>query len=48
MLDVVPCDIPYLSIHPMPVYVVIRVIFFFAVNARNKKTVTSCNFLFLL
>ena len=28
------------------VYVVIRVIFFFAVNARNKKTVTSCNFFF--
>ena len=22
--------------------------FFFAVNARNKKTVTSCNFFFLL
>ena len=28
------------------VYVVIRVIFFFAVNARNKKTVRSCNFFF--
>ena len=28
------------------VYVVIGVIFFFAVNARNKKTVTSCNFFF--
>ena len=28
------------------VYVVIRVIFFFAVNARNKKTVRSCIFFF--
>ena len=26
--------------------VVSRVIFFFAVNARNKKTVRSCNFFF--
>ena len=28
------------------VYVVIRVIFFSAVNAHNKKTVTSCIFFF--
>ena len=28
------------------VYVVIRVIFFSAVNVQNKKTVTSCNFFF--
>ena len=29
-------------------FAVSRVIFFFAVNARNKKTVRSCNFFFLL
>ena len=33
---------------PMNVYVVICVIFFSAVNARNKKTVRSCNFFFPL
>ena len=39
---------PFNSLDPLIacVYVVIRVIFFFAVNARNKKTVWSCNFFF--
>ena len=38
---------PLLCITSMrKVYVVIRVIFFFAVNARNKKTVRPCNFFF--
>ena len=37
-----------LCLVPMTVCVVIRVIFFSAVNARNQKTVTSCNFFFLL